>query len=166
MSQGITTLWKRSALLGTISLMATAGGLPLAISLMMPAFAEQVLDTDAIGLGLLLASSALGAVFSTLLAARLGTGGRGRTLMASSFLLPLFLIAFAGSRSLPVSCLILLMIGLLQSVLHAMATTLVQVNVPDGVRGRVMTLYGMFIIGAPKMQGSCSVAWQSTLACH
>jgi hypothetical protein len=77
LSQGITTLWKRSALLGTISLMATAGGLPLAISLMMPAFAEQVLDTDAIGLGLLLASSAVGSVFSTLLAARLGAAGEG-----------------------------------------------------------------------------------------
>jgi sugar phosphate permease len=74
-------------------------------------------------------------------------------LMASSFLLPLFLIAFACSHSLPVSCLILLMIGLLQSVLHAMATTLVQVNVPDGVRGRVMSLYGTLIIGAPKMAG-------------
>jgi MFS family permease len=34
-----------------------------------------------------------------------------------------------------------------------MSTTLVQVNVPSRVRGRVMSLYGMLIIGGPKLGG-------------
>ena len=61
--------------------------------------------------------------------------------------------AFAVARWMPVACLILMFVGLIQSVLHAMSTTLVQVNVPDRVRGRVMSLYGMLIIGVPKVGG-------------
>jgi MFS family permease len=153
LSEGLTTLWKRFALIGTISLMAIVGGLPMAVSQMMPAYAQEVLGTTEVGLGLLLASSALGALLSTMVVARMGAGRRGRTLTACSFVVPLLLIGFAFSRSVPVSCLVMLGIGLVQSILHAMATTLVQVNVPDRVRGRVMSLNGMLIIGTPKMMG-------------
>jgi sugar phosphate permease len=153
LSEGITTLYQRPPLLGTISLMITVGGLPLTISLMMPAFAEDVVHTDATGLGLLLASTAAGAVLSTLIVTRFRVGQRGRAVMLSSLVLPLFMMSFAFSRSMLVACSILLTIGLIQSVLHAMSTTLVQVNVPSRVRGRVMSLYGMLIIGGPKLTG-------------
>jgi MFS family permease len=153
LSEGVTTLWHRPALLGTISLMMTVGGLPLAISLMMPAFAEGVLQGDAIDLGLLLASSAVGAVISAFLVSRLGLGRRGHTVLVSSLLLPPLMLAFALSDSMAAACLCLLFVGLVQSILHAMSTTLVQVNVPDRVRGRVMALYSMLIIGVPKVTG-------------
>jgi MFS family permease len=152
-SEGVLELYRRPPLLGTISLMVVVGGLPLAIFLMMPAYAEDVVQTDAVGLGLLLASSAVGAVLSTLLVARVQVGRRGRALMAASLVLPIFMVGFALSRWMPAACLVLLFVGLVQSVLHAMSTTLVQVNVPDQVRGRVMSLYGMLIIGVPKLGG-------------
>jgi MFS family permease len=153
LSEGIVTLYRRPALLGAISLMVTVGGLPLAIALMMPAFAEDVVGTDAMGLGLLLASTAVGAVLSTFFVARLRAGRRGRVLALSSLVLPLLLMAFAVSRWMPAACLTLLFVGLVHSVLHATSTTLVQVGVPDRVRGRVMSLYGMLIIGVPKLTG-------------
>jgi MFS family permease len=153
LSEGIITLYKRPTLLGIISLMVTVGGLPLAISLMMPAFAEDIVQTNALGLGLLLASSAVGAVLSTLFVARFRVGRRGRAVMISSLLLPLLLLGFAAARSMPAACTILLFVGLVQSVQHAMSTTLVQMNVPDRVRGRVMSLYSMLIIGVPRLIG-------------
>jgi MFS family permease len=153
LSGGILALYRQPTLLGTISLMITVGGLPLAIALMMPAFAQDVVQADAVGLGLLLAATAVGAVLSTFLVARIRTGRRGRALTVSSLSLPLFMIGFALSRSLLAACLLLLFVGMLQSVLHAMSTTLVQVNVPDRVRGRVMSVYGMLIIGVPKVTG-------------
>jgi MFS family permease len=153
LSEGVLTLYRRPTLLGTISLLITVGGLPLAISLMMPAFAEDVVQADAVGLGLLLASTAVGAVLSTFLVARIRAGRRGKALILSSLSSPLFIIGFSVSRSMLVACLLLLFVGLTQSVLHAMSTTLVQVNVPDRVRGRVMSLYGMLIIGVPKVTG-------------
>jgi MFS family permease len=63
------------------------------------------------------------------------------------------MVGFATARSLPLGCLILLGIGLVQCVLQAVAATLVQINVPDRVRGRVMSLYMMLIVGAPKLAG-------------
>jgi MFS family permease len=152
-SEGVLELYRRPPLLGTISLMVFVGGLPLAIFLMMPAYAEDVVQTDAVGLGLLLASSAVGAVLSTLLVARVQVGRRGKALMAASLVLPISMVGFALSRWMPIACLVLLFVGLVQSVLHAMSTTLVQVNVPDQVRGRVLSLYGMLIIGVPKLGG-------------
>jgi MFS-type transporter involved in bile tolerance (Atg22 family) len=153
LSEGIITLYKRPSLLGIISLMITVGGLPLAISLMMPAFAEEVVQTNALGLGLLLAAAAVGAVLSTVLVTRFHVGRRGQAVMVSSLLLPLFLLGFTAARSMPLACLIMLFVGLIQSVQHAMSTTLVQVNVPDRVRGRVMSLYSMLIIGVPRLTG-------------
>jgi MFS family permease len=153
LSEGVMTLWKRPALLGTISLMATVGGLPYAVSLMMPAVADEVLGTNSIGLGLLLASGAVGAVIGTPIIARIEEGGRGKALMAAALASPLLLVAFVFVRSLPLACLLLTIIGVFQSIVHSMATTLVQVNVPDRVRGRVMSLYGMLIVGSPKLLG-------------
>jgi MFS family permease len=153
LSEGVVSLYKRPTLLGTISLMVTVGGLPLAISLMMPAFAEEVIGTGALGLGLLLAAGAVGAVLSTVVVTRIHEGQRGQAVFLSSLLLPLTMIAFSASGWMPVACFILLLAGLIQSVLHAESTTLVQMGVPDRVRGRVMSLYGMLIIGIPKLTG-------------
>jgi sugar phosphate permease len=133
--------------------MVTVGGLPLAISLMMPAFAQEVLHRDAIALGLLLAAGAVGSVLSSVAVARLGVGRRGTAVMVSSLLLSPLMIGFALSRSLAAASAFLLLVGLVQSVLHAESTTLVQVNVPARVRGRVMSLYGMSIIGVPRLAG-------------
>ena len=153
LSEGVISLYQRPTLLGTISLMVTVGGLPLAISLMMPAFAEDVTGTDAMGLGLLLAAGAVGAVLSTFVVTRIREGRRGHAVLVSSLLLPLFMIGFSVSRSMPVALVILLFVGLIQSVLYAESTTLVQMKVPDRVRGRVMSLYGMSIIGVSKLTG-------------
>ncbi len=153
LSEGVISLYRQPTLVGTISLMVTVGGLPLAISLMMPAFATEVTQTDAMGLGLLLAAGAVGAVLSTFVVTKIHQGQRGHAVLVSSLLLPLSMIAFSASRSMPVACLILLCVGLIQSVLYAESTTLVQMGVPDRVRGRVMSLYGMLIIGVPKLTG-------------
>lgn len=153
LSEGVTTLLRQFALIGTISLMVTAGGLPFATSLMMPAYAEDVLGTSPIGLGVLLACGAVGSVLGSLVVAKLGRVRRGRLLTAAGFLVPLLLLGLAATRNLLLACAVFAGVGLAQCVLHATATTLIQVNVPDRVRGRVMSLYAMVIVGAPKLVG-------------
>jgi MFS family permease len=151
LSKGLQVLWKSPPLLGTLGLMAVVGGLGSAIYGMMPAFAEDVLQASSIGLGLLLTSAGLGSVLGTAVVARVGQDRRGRTLMVASFVLPLLSIAFAFSRFMVVACLLLLVHGVVLLVLHAMANTLVQVNVPDQVRGRVMSIYFLLNAGGPKV---------------
>lgn len=147
LSEGIITLWKQPTILGAISLMAVVGGLAWSAYVMMPAFAEDVLQTDSVGLGLLLAASALGSVIGTAVVAKLGVYRRGRTLTAVSLLLPVLVIGFAVSDNMLLACLFLVALGLVLLVLQSLTITLVQIHVPDRVRGRVMSLYSQLHAG-------------------
>jgi len=146
--EGFTTLWERPAILGAISLMAVIGGLTWPVFGLMPAYAEEVLNAGAMGLGLLLSAGAFGSVLGTLTISRLSIGGKGRSLVIASILLPVFVIAFAFSRNIWLSCALLIPLGALLLILQSLTITLVQVNIPDRVRGRVMSLYSLLHAGA------------------
>ena len=121
---------------------------------LLPAFARDVLFTDARGLGWILASSGIGATLGALvLATRRETEGLRRTMVAATMLLGLSLAAFATTRSLTWACLAILPLGFLM-VSHMTANnTLVQVQVPSELRGRVMALHAMVFMGAVPMGG-------------
>lgn len=148
LSEGLVTLWKQPALLATISLMAVVGGLAWPVYGMMPAFARDVVRTGSIGLGLLLAAGALGSVLGTVAVARLGALPRGRTLAVVCLLLPALVIGFAASTTLPVACLALVAFGLVLLLVETLTITMVQINVADRVRGRVMTIYSQVHAGS------------------
>jgi predicted MFS family arabinose efflux permease len=109
--EGVITLWKQPKILATVSLMAVIGGLAWPVFGMMPAFAEDVLQTNSIGLGLLLAAGAFGSLIGTVLVARVGMSRRGRTLTVVSFILPLLIIGFALSDNMLQACLFLIALG-------------------------------------------------------
>jgi MFS family permease len=148
MSEGIVTLWKQPSMLGGVSLMAIVGGLAAPVYAMMPAFAEDVLGTDSVGLGLLLAAAALGSVIGTAVVAKLGVNRRGRTLTIVSLLLPALVVGVALSGSMFLACLFLVALGLVLLMLQSLTITLVQMHVPDRVRGRVMSLYSQLHAGS------------------
>ncbi len=151
LSEGLLTLWKQPAILGTISVMAVVGGLAWPVYGMMPAFAEEVMGTNSVGLGLLLAAGALGSVIGTVVVARLGTRQRGRTLTLASLLLPILTIGVALSETMWLAGLLLISVGIVLLVLQSLAITLVQVHIADRVRGRVMSLYSMMHAGSDTM---------------
>jgi MFS family permease len=150
-SEGIVTLWKQPKMLGTISLMAVVGGLAWPVFGLMPAFAEDVLQTDSLGLGFLLAAGALGSLIGTFIVARVGTSRRGRSLTVVSILLPVLILGFAISDSMLQACLFLIALGVVLIVLQSLAITLVQINASDRVRGRVMSLYSQVHAGSDTM---------------
>jgi MFS family permease len=160
LSEGIVTLWKEPTMLGAISLMAIVGGLAAPVYIMMPAFAEDVLGTGSVGLGLLLAAAALGSVIGTVVVAKLGMFRRGRTLTAVSFLLPALIAGFALSDNMLMACLFLVALGLVILVLQSLTITLVQVHIPDRVRGRVMSLYSQLHAGSDTA-GNMMVGWMA-----
>jgi predicted MFS family arabinose efflux permease len=118
---------------------------------MMPAFAESVLGVGAVGLGVLLAAGALGSLVGTLMAARFGRQQRGRLLAATAIALPLLVMLFAQTDTLWLACVLLVGIGAILLVLQILAITIVQVQIEDRVRGRVMTLYSQLHAGSDTM---------------
>lgn len=135
-------------LLGAVSLLA------FPYVTLLPAFARDVLGTDARGLGWIMAAGGVGATIGALaLASRKDTEGLRRTMVVSTFLLGLLLVAFSTTRSLGWACAAIVPLGFLM-VSHMTANnTLVQVQIPDGLRGRVMALHAMVFMGAVPLGG-------------
>ncbi len=129
-------------MLGLVSLMAS----PHVV--LMPIFAEEILGGGAHALGLMLGMSGAGAVVGALiLASRRALAGSSTWIAVSGATLGLGTIAFALSRSLELSCLLMLPIGFSMMTQMALSNTLVQAMVPDRLRGRVMAFHSMMFMG-------------------
>jgi predicted MFS family arabinose efflux permease len=115
------------------------------ISTFFPSFATQVLtgdQTPAQRLSMLMACQGLGAILGALLVGTLGPFKRmGRSLLTTQILLGLFVAAFAASRSLPLSLLLIFICGACSMAVFSMAFSLVQLTVPDDLRGRIVSIY-------------------------
>ena len=129
-------------LLGIVS----ATGMPFAV--LMPIFADQILHGGARGLGILMGASGVGALGGALLlASRETVAGLGRWVAISAAGFGAALVAFALSRSFPVSCVMLLPVGFAMMVEMGSSNTLIQTMSPDHLRGRVMSVYSMVFMG-------------------
>jgi hypothetical protein len=129
-------------MLGVVSLV----GMPYAV--LMPIFADQILHSGARGLGILMGASGIGAVFGALrLAMRSGLSGLGRWVGYSCAGFGASLILFSWSSSIWCSALLLIPAGYALMLQMGASNTLIQVMVPDLLRGRVMAVYSMMIMG-------------------
>ncbi|MBW3565293.1 MAG: MFS transporter [Acidobacteria bacterium] len=129
-------------LLGLVSLV----GMPY--TTLMPIFADRILHGGPQALGILLGSAGLGAFGgSIVLATRRDVRGLGRWVARAAVAFGAFLIVFAFSRIFWLSAAILVAVGASMIVQMAASNTLIQVMVPDALRGRVMALYSMMFLG-------------------
>jgi MFS family permease len=133
----------------------------MSFATLMPVWAVDVLGGDATTNGLLQSARGLGALIGALSIASLGRFNyKGRLLTAGTFGLPIMLLIFSQVRLLPIAMLALVGVGLSQIPIMNMANALVQILVPDALRGRVMSVYTMFFFGAMPLGG----LWAGTLA--
>jgi MFS family permease len=129
-------------LLGLVSLM----GMPY--SVLMPIFADEILDGGARGLGLLMGATGVGALVGALsLAIRRGVFGLARLVAAAAAGFGVFLILFSLSDRFWLSVAILVPAGFCMMVEMAASNTLIQAMSPDALRGRVMAVYSMMFMG-------------------
>jgi MFS family permease len=121
-------------------------GMPFTV--LMPIFAGNVLHGGPHTLGFLMGSVGVGALLSAAyLAARRTVVGLGRVVAISAALFGIGLIAFAFSRFLWLSMLLLLVAGAGMMQQMAGSNTILQTIVDDDKRGRVMSFYSMAITG-------------------
>ena len=150
--EGIRYIWHNKLILGTISLDLFAVLLGGAVAL-MPVYAREILKVGAFGLGLLRAAPSTGAVLMAILLAHCPLRRRaGAAMLWCVFGFGVFTILFGLSRSVPVALLALLLVGACDMVSVIVRHTLVQLNTPDEMRGRVSAV-NMVFIGAPNEVG-------------
>jgi MFS family permease len=121
----------------TVGLVATFG---MNFQVVIPPLAQEALGSDASGYGFLMAASGLGALGA---AVALVLSGRPRTgrIIGGAILLGVASILLAMSTSYPVSLLLMVPIGAGGIAMAATANATIQLAVPDGLRGRVMSVY-------------------------
>ena len=109
-------------------------------SVLLPAFAQDDLASDAAGFGFLMAASGIGSLLAAL---RLVMGGRPRPtrLATGALILGVATIALAVSRIFPISLGLMVVVGFGAILMAATGNTTIQLAVPDQLRGRVMSVY-------------------------
>jgi MFS family permease len=129
-------------MLGLVSVV----GLPYAV--LMPIFADKILNGGARGLGILMSAAGFGALMGALtLAIRKGTRGLSRLVAGAAAGFGASLILFSFSRSFWLSVVFLVPAGYSVMLQTACSNTLIQTLVPDNLRGRMMGLYSMMFMG-------------------
>ncbi len=147
-----------------LSLVAVSAFLSMPYTTLLPVFAQDVLSEsarpvldwlsasgwftfqapDALIYGLLMAATGLGAVTGALFVASLpGSARRGRWLTLGNLGFPALLLGLALSRSFALSLILLVGVGFSFVTQNALANTLIQIIVPDALRGRVMSFYAL-----------------------
>ena len=118
------------------------------VMVLMPIFADRILHGGARGLGWLVGSAGIGALLGGLtLASKRDVKGLGRWVWTAAAGVGVASIFFAGSRHFWLSVAFLLPAGFAMMVQMGSCNTLIQVMVPDRLRGRVMSVYSMMLIG-------------------
>lgn len=149
---GIRFIRSRRDVLGAISLDLFAVLLGGATAL-LPVFAQDILLTGPLGLGLLRSAPALGALGMSLWLARFPIERRvGRVMFTAVGLFGVATIAFGLSTSFWFSLAVLVVLGAADMISMVIRSAFVQLQTPDDMRGRVSAVNGLFI-GASNQLG-------------
>ncbi len=142
---GAAFVRSRPVILGTISLDLFAVLLGGATAL-LPVFARDILQAGPVGLGLLRAAPAIGAVAMSLLIARFPlTRAVGKTMLGAVAIFGAATVIFAFSNNITLSVVLLLILGASDTVSVVVRSSLVQLLTPDDMRGRVNAINSLFI---------------------
>jgi MFS family permease len=142
---GFSYIWRKPVVLGAISLDLFAvifAGLPA----MLPIFASDILHVGAEGLGVMRSMPAVGATLMALALTQLGGMRRtGHILFVTVAIYGASILAFGLSTSFWLSLAALFVYGAADMISVYIRLTLVQIQTPDEMRGRVASVNSVSI---------------------
>jgi MFS family permease len=128
----------------------------------LPVFTRDVFAGGVNEYTYLMAAAGGGAVTGALVVAWLGKFRHmGRTLLMLQFAFGVLVVVFALLRVFWVNALLLFACGACMVMVFAMLSSLVQLNVPNEMRGRVMSIYMVAFRGGMPL-GSLAAGWLAT----
>jgi MFS family permease len=146
---GLTAVKNTGPLRGLIVLSFIGSFCAMPLVTFLPVFAKNVFHRDAKGYSGLLAAFGIGAILGAFGVAAFGNVKRKAVLaVGMQMLFGALMAGFALSRSLPVSYALLALSGASLMVVFALFMTLVQSNVENQLRGRVVSVYTLAFRGA------------------
>ncbi len=152
MREGIDYATKTPSVLLPLILLAFIGTFGYNFTVVLPLVAKYVLNTGALGFGGLTTALGIGALISALTMAYLNRPSE-RLLLVGGTAFTILLGLLAISTKLPLTLLILVILGFASITYTATTNTRLQISAPGQMRGRVMSFYillnaGMTPIGS------------------
>ena len=147
LSDGLSYI-RQTPLVRTLLVLAmTVGMFAFNTNVIIPLFADHVLRRGPEGYGLMTSAMGVGSVIA---AATLAFGSRTRVtvMLGGLAAFVLFALTFAWSRFFPLSLLVLAGMGASAMSYSTQAQTTLQITVPDSLRGRVMSVNMMLMVGS------------------
>ncbi len=163
---GLHYIFGKPIILGAISLDLFATLLGGAVAL-LPIYARDILQTGPLGLGLLRSAPAVGAVLASLYLVRWPlTHSVGKILFISVAVFGITTVVFGLSTWLPLSLFALAIMGMADMVSVVIRSSLVQLETPEDMRGRVSAVHSLFTGTANHLgqfESGITAAWWGTV---
>src|SRR5579859_7796481 len=150
--EGLRYTWQTPAVLTMIILIAALGTFGFNFTVIVPLLGGFVLHTDAQNFGALFSFLGLGSVVaaaSTAYFSRVTT----RRLLASAFAFSLAFAALSLSTNLTLSSILVIPLGFFGIMFATTNNSLLQLSVPDELRGRVISLNVLLFAGSTPIAG-------------
>jgi MFS family permease len=146
--EGFRYVWTHPRVLTILSLFTVVGIFGWSYSVLMPAFAHDVLHLGANGYGMLMAGSGVGALAAALTVASAGHILPTRVMaLGGVWIFSVTLALFAFNKNLYLSVVLLALVGFGVVLYFSTSNTVLQTIVPDEMRGRVMGIWTLIFGG-------------------
>ncbi|MDP4197027.1 MAG: MFS transporter [Bacteroidota bacterium] len=150
--KGLIYAWKTRFILALLMLSTLASFFGRSYQNLLPIFARDIFRSGAGGYGLLLSSGGAGALVGAFgLASAKNLKHHGALLILCGLVFSIFIVLFAFSSSLLWGILFLFIAGGTATMVGTIIATFIQVEVPNELRGRIISLYTITLIGFPAL---------------
>jgi MFS family permease len=150
--KGLSFAWNDSLIFALLILSALGAVFGRSYQNLLPAFSRDIWHAGPEGYGLLLAAAGGGALAGAFgLASFKRVPKQGAVMLVSGLIFCLSLIFFALSPFFILGLILLFIAGVTSTVFSTIISTFIQLSVPNDLRGRVMSLYTVTLIGLPSL---------------
>lgn len=144
MAEGLNFIRKNPLFFTFIGMIFFNSVFGMSYLILMPVFARSVLHVGSQGFGFLQSAGGAGALIGVLLVAWFShSNGKNLQAIVGAIVFGVLLIAFALSKSFPLSLVLAAALGIASQFYMTTISTILQVSLPDQLRGRVMGIYGL-----------------------
>ena len=151
LGDGLRYVRRTGLVLLSITIIGVVATFGINFSILIPPLAANVLHVGASGYGFLMAASGLGSLLAALTIAFGGT--RATRMLIGAIVLGVAEILIGGIASYPVDLVLMFAAGAGAISMMATANTVIQLQVPDELRGRVMSVYTTVFAGTSPIGG-------------
>jgi len=149
LKEGLHYVFSHSLILSLIGSIGLVSFFGIGMLTLLPAWATDILHGNVTTNGLLVSARGFGSLVSALMLAYLGARKfRGKLWTVGAFTMPVMLFIFAWIRWLPLALVALVGVGWSFMMIMNNSNAMMQSQVPDHLRGRVMSVYTLVFFGS------------------